>query len=137
MRKLARIKIIASLSALLLVFMSVFGLALVMEKMESQAGMAMVGCPYASEHEGFCPMRASEQLAAWQQLFTAEPTTVFLWLVLAVVFFFLDRGLKVAGQRFCAWRRYRRRLFIRQFFDDLARALSKGIIHPKIYPAVK
>jgi len=133
MARLTRIKLVTSLLAVFLLVSSIFGLVVVMEKMETEAGMIMVGCPYASGHEGLCPMAVADHLAVWRQMFALLPTVVFVLLALAAVFSYSCRSRAAEDDFLESWRGHRRRLFIRKLFDDLARSLAAGIIHPRLY----
>lgn len=109
-----------------------------------QAGHGgMVGCPLMFDSAAICPMQLNDHLAHWRQLMTAVVPPLAAWLLVAAlsclsIWLILRRDwlLDRVKRKFSVFRYLDAHRSPRtSFVGTLEWALSRGILHPKIYPA--
>jgi len=89
----------------------------------------MARCPFMGEAGNMCGMNVAEHISLWEQIITAIIELGVFYLMLLAVFF---RGVnlfifanKFPGQYLAE--------FLFKIFSPLSLALSRGIVHPKIF----
>lgn len=96
----------------------------------------MIGCPYAMDSVGICPMTFDEHLAQWLLLFSGITPDSHLFPVVAIGFIlFVDFLLFLSDTYFKNIYRIassRGDPFTKNYIAVL-RALKRGLIHPKVY----
>lgn len=129
-------RLVLSLLVVVVLATGVFGMwQMVGPHMDAGTG----GCPLMVGMATLCNMNALEHLSLWQSMFTAvRPDTVLLGLILAVCtlcavwvrrLLLRDRH----GLPSVTLRSYAQKRLLFASLDPVREALSRGILHPKIY----
>lgn len=122
---------IASILLLVFVVTSVFGM---WQMVGPHMDGSMNGCPLMVSMTTLCNMSALEHLSLWQRLFIAiRPNIVLLGLLLTACALCAVwmRGLFLRESQ--GLRLYKQKRLLLASLDPLREALSRGILHPKIY----
>ena len=128
-------KIVGTLFVVVFVFVITFGITMGMAPRENGA---MSGCPLMSGAASLCEMNVAEHLSRWHELFAAilgRSGTLLITLLLGLIAFpvQLRRKDETEPRLEKSGIILRRGALPPRLNDHLHRALSAGILHPKIY----
>lgn len=114
------------------VFLLVVGLSVSMGMIMSMDG-TMSPCPFMDDHGAICPMTVAAHISSWQQLSTALPTLVSVTALISLLFCFAFFSVFKPSPQLQFFRRLRKRNLEVKVFSSLFLALSRGVIHSRLF----
>ncbi|MBI2464428.1 hypothetical protein HYV57_05725 [Candidatus Peregrinibacteria bacterium] len=123
-------------SAFVLSFFLLFGILSVNMAMDSE--MHSGDCPFMLNESSLCTMNGQAHVAFWKSIFNAAFSVQILLIVMFVYFLrpfisFSEYILRFSRNMNLKWRLQALINSLLNLFSPIAKLLSQGILHPKLY----